>query len=117
MQVQVNTDSSIQGSEELVVHVEGIVGRALRRFAERITRVEVHLTDESGTAKSRENDIRCVIEARLAGLQPISVRDDATSAHEAVAGAAEKLEKTLHRTLQRLKETKGRTSAGGDQAV
>lgn len=117
MQIIVNTDSSVRGSDELTAHIEGIVEHALRRYATRVTRVEVHLNDESGTAKVREDDMRCVMEARLAGLQPISVRHDATSAPDAVTGAAEKMEKLLQRRLERMSEGKGRTSAAGDQTL
>jgi ribosome-associated translation inhibitor RaiA len=55
------------------------------------------------------------MEARLAGLQPITVSDDASSLEQALDGAAAKLEKTLNRTLGRLDDPKGRTSYAGDQ--
>jgi len=117
MQIQVNTDNNIKGSEELTRHVEAVVEGALGRFGDRITRVEVHLSDESSSAKSRDNDNRCVMEARLGGLQPITVTHDAASVEQAFDGAADKLEKTLERTLGRLHDSKGRTSAGGDQTI
>lgn len=117
MQIQVNTDRNIEGSAELTRQVEAIVEGALSRFGDQITRVEVHLSDESSSAKSRDNDKRCVMEARLAGMKPITVSHDAGSVEQALDGAADKLEKTLDRTLERLRDPKGRTSAGGDQTV
>ncbi len=102
MQIQVNTDKNIAGSVELTSQVEDIVGSALGRFGERITRVEVHLTDESSSAKARGNDKRCVMEARVAGLQPVTVSHQGSSVTQALEGAASKLERTLDRTFGRL---------------
>lgn len=115
MKVQVNTDNHINGGEELTRQVVDIVEGTLGRFNHRITRVEVHLTDENSSAKSRGNDIRCVMEARPASQQPITVSNEATSLEEAVNGAAEKLEKTLDRTFGRMDDHKGRQSFAGDQ--
>lgn len=117
MQIHVNTDNHIEGGEELTRQVEAVVEGALGRFGERITRVEVHLTDESSSSKSRDNDKRCVMEARLTSLQPITVSHQGASLEQALDGAADKLEKTLKRTLGRLDDPKGRTSFGGDQTI
>ena len=115
MQIQVNTDNHIQGSEALTHQAEAVVEGALGRFGERITRVEIYLTDESSSAKARSNDKRCVMEARLAGLQPISASHEGSSVDQALNGAADKLAKTLNRTLERRDAPKGRTAYGGDQ--
>lgn len=117
MHIQVNTDNHIECGEELTREVEAVVEGALGRFGDRITRVEVHLTDENSRSKSGDNDKRCVMEARLAGLQPITVSDDGSTLDLALNGAADKLEKTLKRTLGRLDDPKGRTSYGGDQTI
>ena len=114
MQVQVNTDNHIEGSAELQAKVEDVVEGTLDRFKDRITRVEVHLTDESGSAKSRGNDMRCVMEARLTGLQPTTVSADGSSVEQALHDAVEKLERALSRILDRLSDTKGSTSFAGD---
>jgi ribosome-associated translation inhibitor RaiA len=117
MQIQVNTDNQIEGNEQLIGEAEAIVERALGRFSDRITRVEVHLTDESSSSKARENDKRCVMEARPAGLQPISVTHQGPTLDQALNGCVKKLEKALKRTLERLGEHKGRMSYGGDQTI
>ena len=114
MQIQVNTDNHTAGSADLTRQVESKLENALSRFGERVTRVEVHLTDENGRQKIGDNDKRCVLEARLAGLQPITVSADGSSPEQALNGAADKLEKTLDRTLGRLEDPKGRTSYSGD---
>jgi hypothetical protein len=45
MQIEISTDSNIEGREELATHVKGVVESTLNRFSDRITRVEVHLSD------------------------------------------------------------------------
>jgi ribosome-associated translation inhibitor RaiA len=117
MQIQVNTDNHTRGSAELTRQVEAVVEDALGRFGERITHVEVHLSDENSGDKTGIIDKRCVMEARLAGLQPITVSDEGSSLEQALTGAADKLEKTLKRTLGRLDDPKGGTSYAGDQTT
>jgi ribosome-associated translation inhibitor RaiA len=114
MLVRVNTDNNIVGSDRLSQDVENIVTDVLGRFSERLTRVEVHLVDENSRAKGGDNDKRCTMEARAAGLQPIAVTEQAATLMQAVSGAAEKLEKTLDRTIERLGDRKGRKPTGGD---
>lgn len=115
VQIQVNTDRHIEGSTELTVQVEAALEGALARFSDRITRVEVHLSDENGSQKSGGSDKRCVLEARLAGMQPIKVSADGPSHELALDGAMKNLAKLLGRTLERLDNPKGRTSYAGDQ--
>ncbi len=117
MQIQVNTDGQTKGSAELTRLIEDVVEGALERFSERITRVEVHLTDENSSQKGGDDDKRCQIEARLAGLQPISVSHRGASVELALDGAADKLEKSLERMLGRLDGAKGGTSASGDPVI
>ncbi|MCA9158307.1 MAG: HPF/RaiA family ribosome-associated protein [Planctomycetales bacterium] len=101
MQIQVNTDNHTVGSAELTRQVEAVVEGTLGRFGDRITRVEVHLSDENSSQKSGEKDKRCVMEARLAGHQPITVSHQGSSVEQALDGAADTLEKTLKRNLRR----------------
>lgn len=117
MQIQVNTDNHTEGSAELTRQVEGVVEAALGRFSDRITRVEVHLTDKNGSQKSGDSDKRCVMEARLASLQPITVSAEGSSLEQALNGAADKLERTLKRTLERLDDPKGRMSYAGNETT
>jgi len=117
MNIQVSTDNHIEGSEELTRQVEGVVEGSLGRFGEWITRVEVQLSDESSSSKARDNDKRCVMEARPAGLQPISVSHQGATLDQALKGSAKKLARLLNDTAGRLGDPKGRTSYGGDQTI
>ncbi len=101
MQIQVNTDSNIEGREKLADHVKSVVEGAMSRFRERITRVEVHLSDENGL-KSGQDDKRCMMEARLEGRQPAAVTHHAASLNQAINGAADKLQRSIESTLGRL---------------
>lgn len=109
MQIQVNTDHNIEGREKLAHHIETDVMAALGRFGDKITRVEVHLSDETGP-KSGGVDKRCLMEARLAGLKPVAVSHEGKTLEEAYDGAAKKMQRMLESTLGRLNDHKGATS-------
>jgi ribosome-associated translation inhibitor RaiA len=103
MQIQINTDRNVEGHEQFAARVTGVVESALSRFSDRITRVEVHLSDEN-SGKSGQDDKRCMMEARLEGRQPTAVTHQAATLDQAVDGAADKLKRSLESTLARLRE-------------
>ena len=116
MQVQLNTDRHIEAHDELAQQVETAVESSVGRFGDRITRVEAHLSDEN-SHKGGDDDKRCVLEARVAGLQPIAVSHQAATLPQAIDGAARKLERALDSALGKLSNRKGNTSYGGDQTI
>jgi ribosome-associated translation inhibitor RaiA len=103
MQIQINTDSNIKGNEALADQVRSTVESVLDRISDNITRVEVHLSDES-SHKNSQNDKRCAMEARLEGRQPVAVTNQAATLDQAVAGAADKLARLIEHTLGRLRD-------------
>jgi len=100
MQIQVSTDHNIEGHEALTTQISGVVANALSRLSDHITRVEVHLTDES-SHKSSPNDKRCMMEARLERHQPIAVTHQAAILDQAVDGAAGKLARLIENAIGR----------------
>ena len=102
MQVQINTGHNIEGHEALATEVSGVVEESLSRFSDRITQVDVHLSDENSDKKGGDDDMRCMIEARLAGLQSLAVTHQAATLDQAVEGAADKLTRLIDSTLGRL---------------
>lgn len=102
MQIQINTDSNIEGRDRLFQQVEDSVWSELGRFGERITRVEVHLSDENSDKKSGSKDKRCLMEARIADHQPVAVTHESETMKQAIDGAAEKLKRALESTFGRL---------------
>jgi ribosomal subunit interface protein len=104
MLIQVNTDANIEGREKLADYIRTVVETTLARFSDQITRVEVHLSDQNG-AKPGQDDQRCKMEARLKGLRPIVVMDEAASLGQAIDSAADKLERLIENTLGRLHDS------------
>jgi ribosome-associated translation inhibitor RaiA len=113
MLVHVTTDNHIQGNERLVSEVEAAVEQALGHLGPQLTRVEVHLSDEN-SHKAGDNDKRCMLEARLAGLQPLAASGTGASIEQAVGSALDKLGSLLDRKLGRLNDRRGRVSYGGE---
>ncbi|MEY6432908.1 HPF/RaiA family ribosome-associated protein [Thioalkalicoccus limnaeus] len=107
MQIQINTDRHTEGVEDLAVWARGVVEQALSHASDRITRVEVHLSDQSGD-KSGHDDKRCMMEARLEGRRPIAVTHQAATMDLAVNGAAEKLAGAIESILGRLRDQRHR---------
>ncbi len=116
MHIQINTDDTIDGHDALIAQLEAEIRDGLSRFADEITRVELHLSDENG-AKSGSDDKRCVLEVRLAGQQPIAVTSAADSLHEASAGSVQKMQRKLQSLFGRKNTTKGGHSIRDLQAL
>ncbi len=109
MQIQINTDHTIEGREALSAHIRAVVENTFAHLAAHVTRVEVHVADENG-AKTTANDKRCTMEARLEGRSPEAVTHHAATVHDAVSGAADKLASLIDHTLGRLQhERRNRT--------
>jgi len=90
MNIQINTGHNIQGNKALIAKFSDTIKSALIRMSDHITKVEVHLKDEDGDKKGK-NDKRCMIEAHLEGRQPIVVTEHADNLNQALDGAIEKL--------------------------
>lgn len=104
MLIQINTDRNIEGSQEREKNYQDILNDELARFRQQITRIEVHLSDEDSDKKVSDGDMRCLVEARLTGLRPISVSDQAATIDQAFHGAIDKLKAALESTLGRLEK-------------
>ncbi|NBB12068.1 HPF/RaiA family ribosome-associated protein [Pseudomonas sp. SLFW] len=118
MQIQVNSDNHIESSIRLEEWVRTTVESTLDRYEEDLTRIEVHIRDENGD-KPGPHDIRCQMEARPKGHQPISVTHKADSLDLAVDGAAVKLDHALEHLFGKLRSKRGGVTSidsarGGD---
>jgi hypothetical protein len=92
MKIQLNSDSSVEGSDALARSIETTVHAALDRYGDRINRVEVHLSDEDGPTGSGPRAMRCLLEARPAGLDPVVVTGSADTVEGACHDAAQKMQ-------------------------
>jgi len=106
VQIQVNTDDNIEGRDALTAQVEADIRDGLSRFADQITRVEVHLSDENA-GKGGNDDMRCLLEVRPSGQQPVVVTDQGGTLQEATAGAVQKMQHKLQSTFGRQNNAKG----------
>ena len=109
MQIQVHTNDHIQGGESLIRWTQEEVATKLARFREHVTRVEVFLSDVDA-GKAGVADKRCVIEARPAGRQPVAATAEAAKVADCVAGALDKLVRSLGDDITRAKDRQGRES-------
>ncbi|MEV4130396.1 HPF/RaiA family ribosome-associated protein [Nocardia sp. NPDC049707] len=106
VQIQVNTGSNIHGGASLAERVESTLSSILDRFAEQITRLEVHLTDLNAQ-KGGPDDKQCVLEARISGQPPVAVTHRAATVEDAYTGAADAMASLLDSRFGRLHHTKG----------
>ncbi|MBA1228892.1 HPF/RaiA family ribosome-associated protein [Pseudomonas viridiflava] len=100
MQVQVDSNH-IEGSAELQEWVGSTVVDELERYADLLTRIEIHVGDVNAQ-KAGPQDKRCQIEARPKGHTPLSVTHKADSLDLAVAGAARKMSHALEHLMGKL---------------
>ncbi len=101
MDIQFNTDSSVEGKQSLEVYMSETISSALERYSDKITRIEVHVSDENGDKKA-PNDKKCVLEARLKGLDPIAVTGAGDTIQMAVTSAINKIKAALDTALGKL---------------
>lgn len=94
MTIQINTDENISGNSRTADYFSNLVEKDLAYFAEHITRVEVHFSDENG-AKSGPNDKQCVLEARIKNRQPIAVTAQEQSVEKAFQVALDKAKASM----------------------
>lgn len=96
MQIQFNSGSSVMGTENVADRIGEQVRRKLARFEDRLTRLEVHVSDENAR-KGGGDDKACTIEARPRGGRAIGVTEHAadidTAARQAATTLAQRLER------------------------
>jgi ribosome-associated translation inhibitor RaiA len=105
MQINVNTDRTIDKHQGLDEHVQSTVQSAIGRFREHVGRIDVHLSD-ANKEKGADGGNDCMMEARVTGYQPVVVHDHAINLHQAIANAADKLKRALDNALGRLNDKK-----------
>jgi ribosome-associated translation inhibitor RaiA len=103
MNIQINTDHNIQGNETLIAKFSSVIESELSRMRDHITSVQVHLSDDNGDKKGK-NDKRCMIEARLEGRQPIVAIDHAATLNQALYSTIDKLLSMIESILGRRRD-------------
>ena len=100
MNIELRTDKNIQYSDRLITYVREELNQEFLRHSEKITHFSVHLSDENGP-KGGEADIKCMIEARPAGLKPVVVNHKGHNIDTAIHGAIERLKRSLEHTFEK----------------
>lgn len=90
MDIQFNTSNAISGTEDLAAKITGHLQDRLGRFEDRLTRLEVHITDANGP-KGGSDDITCKIEARPRGGDPVNVTAQSNEVESAARQASNKM--------------------------
>ena len=102
MFIQINTDNQVASDSERDARLEEQVKQRLARFEDRITDVEIHVSDAQGAS-----DMRYTLEARMAGVPPVAVADNGATVDRAVLNAAKKAARALDHQVGKISDTKG----------
>ncbi len=105
MQFQFNSDNAISLDGSAADEVETLVRQKLDHVSDQLTRVEIHVSDVNGPR--RGDDIRCVVELRPTGMEPISAADQAADIEAAVTSATGKALTALRRQIGKQTTRKG----------
>jgi ribosomal subunit interface protein len=103
MTIQVNTDTHIDGSQNTKAYVTEKVEAGMKHYAEKITRIEVHLSDQNAD-KDGPEDIQCKIEARIEGQQPVLVESKDETMHKALSEAIDKMQAVMRTMIGKMQE-------------
>jgi ribosome-associated translation inhibitor RaiA len=101
MEINVNTDNTIDRHQGLDERVREAVESSIGRFGEQVRRVDVHLSNQNGQ-KHADGDNYCMMEARVSGYEPVVVHAHAENLHLSISGASGKLKRALDSALGRL---------------
>jgi len=103
MEINVNTDNTIDRHQGLDERVREAVESAIGRFGEHVRRVDVHLSNEN-SQKQEDGSNGCMMEARVTGYAPVVVHAHAENLHLSISNAASKLQRALDHSLGRLND-------------
>ena len=89
-------------TEEEIYYVSEKINHGLKHYADKISRVEVHLSDQNAE-KAGPDDVQCKLEARVEGLQPMIVTSANESKERAVDDAVDKMKATLNTAFGKIR--------------
>ena len=103
MEVNVNTDNTIQRHQGLDERVRTQVEEAIARFSDHVRRVDVHLSNEN-REKHEDGSNYCMMEALVSGYAPVVVHAHAENLQLSISGAVTKLKRALDSAIGRLND-------------
>lgn len=99
MHIEINAADGIERSEALDQHIRERLERVARHHGRHLTQIIVHLKDTN--ARKGGVDKLCSMEARPAGLDPVTAHAQDTDIYVSVRDAAEKLDRAIEHRLGR----------------
>ncbi len=106
MFIQIHTDNQVPSDADRNDQLEEQIRQRLARLEERITDVEVHVSDVNGP-RGGNADMRATVEARVNGIPPVAAIDEGNNVDRAVIGAAKKVVRALDHQLGKLGDRRG----------
>ncbi|HWH18838.1 MAG TPA: HPF/RaiA family ribosome-associated protein [Allosphingosinicella sp.] len=106
MFIQIHTDNQVTSDNDRDTKLEEQIRQRLARFEDRITDIEIHVSDVNGP-RGGAADLRCTLEARVNGVQPVAVADHGSTVDRAILGATKKAARALDHQLGKLSDRKG----------
>ena len=103
MEVNVNTDNTIQRHSGLDERVRTMVEEAIGRFGDHVRRVDVHLSNEN-KEKHEDGSNYCMMEALVSGYAPVVVHAHAENLQLSITIAVGKLKRALDSAIGRLND-------------
>lgn len=110
MIIQLNADKILNVHETFGNKLEDIMSKKLQRFSEHITTLEIHITDEN-SIKTGPNDIKCILEAHLRGMQSLVVTEKANTLEQSVHKAIDRLKDSLDSIIGRSRDHQQQSTA------
>jgi ribosome-associated translation inhibitor RaiA len=107
MEININTDNTIDRHQGLDERVRSNVEASIGRFGEHVRRVDVHVSNEN-SQKHEDGSNYCMMEARVSGYAPVVVHAHAENLQLSISNAASKLQRALDSALGRLNDKKMR---------
>jgi hypothetical protein len=101
--IQINTDNHVDTTSDQNSRLEEQVRQRLARYEGRITDVEIHVSDVNGS-RGGDGDLRCTLEARVNGYQPVAVAEHGPTLDRCVIAAAKKAVRALDHQLGRVND-------------
>ena len=103
MEVNVNTDNTIQRHSGLDERVRTLVEESIGRFGDHVRRVDVHLSNEN-KEKHEDGSNYCMMEALVSGYAPVVVHAHAENLQQSITSAVGKLKRALDSAIGRLND-------------
>ena len=103
MEININTDNTIDRHQGLDERVREAVVSSIGRFGEQVRRVDVHLSNEN-SQKHEDGSNYCMMEALVSGYAPVVVHAHGENLAQSIAGAVTKLKRALDSAIGRLND-------------